>query len=103
MHTLALTSAIPIQSGWGWQVFGFQNKNQGVPIVVQWVKNPTSIHKDLGSIPRLTQWIKDLALPQLQYRSQMQLRSRNAGAGAGSHSSDSTPSLGTSLCHKVWP
>ena len=38
-------------------------KNIGVPIVAQGVKNPISIHKDAGSIPGLTQWVKDLALP----------------------------------------
>ena len=37
---------------------------QGVPIVAQWVKNATNIHKDVGSIPALTQWVKDPALPQ---------------------------------------
>ena len=40
-----------------------QKPSIGVPTVAQWVKNPTSIHEDVGWIPGLTQWVKDPALP----------------------------------------
>ena len=36
----------------------------GVPVVAQQVENPTIIHEDVGSIPGLTHWVKDLVLPQ---------------------------------------
>ena len=34
-----------------------------VPFVAQQVKNPTSIHEDAGSIPGLSQRVKNQALP----------------------------------------
>ena len=34
----------------------------GVPVVVQRLTDPTSIHEDTGSIPGLRQQVKDLAL-----------------------------------------
>ena len=51
-------------------IFGSQHSSiknsglDGIPTVAQWVKNPTSIREDEGLIPGLTQWMKDLALPQ---------------------------------------
>ena len=41
-----------------------QRKTNGFPVLVQWVKNPTSIVEDMGQIPGLVQWVKDPA--QLQ-------------------------------------
>ena len=40
------------------------NPSLGIPIVAQQVKNLTSIHEDVGLIPGLTHWVKDLGLLQ---------------------------------------
>ena len=40
-----------------------KTRDLGVPVVAQWSTNPTSIHEDVGLIPGLAQWIKDLVLP----------------------------------------
>ena len=37
--------------------------SEGVPVVVQQVKNLTNIHEYAGLIPGLPKWIKDLVLP----------------------------------------
>ena len=39
------------------------NIHYRVPVVAQHIMNLTSIPEDAGSIPGLTQWVKDPALP----------------------------------------
>ena len=52
-----------------------KNHFYGVPIVAHRIKNPTSVHEDVGSIPGLSLWVRDLVLSQVQCRSQTQLGS----------------------------
>ena len=36
--------------------------NIGVPVVAQWLMNPTRNYEVAGSVPALAQWVDDLAL-----------------------------------------
>ena len=40
-----------------------KSSKRGVPIVAQWLTNPTRNQGVAGSIPGLAQWVKYLALP----------------------------------------
>ena len=66
----------------------------------QRLTNPASIHEDAGSIPGLAQLVENPHCCELWCRLQTGVRSRMAVAvvQAGGYSSDSTPSLGTSMC-----
>ena len=43
--------------------FKEEKKTWGVPVVAQWLTNPTRNHEVVGLIPGLAQRVKDLALP----------------------------------------
>ena len=38
------------------------NKSRGVPVMAQWLTNPTRYHEVRGSVPALAQWVNDPAL-----------------------------------------
>ena len=37
--------------------------NSGVPVLAQWLTNPTRNHEVAGSLPALAQWVNNLVLP----------------------------------------
>ena len=45
-----------------WKGKGTRKAKSGVPVVAQWLMNPTRNHEVVGSIPALSQWVKDPAL-----------------------------------------
>ena len=40
-----------------------ESDKEGVPVVAQWLTNPTRNHEVVGSVPALAQWVNDPALP----------------------------------------
>ena len=54
----------PAQPEWDLWLFQipFKTKSLGVPVMAQWLTNPTSLYEDSDSIPGPVQWVKDPVL-----------------------------------------
>ena len=73
--------------------------------MAQWLTNPTRNHDIAGSIPGLLSGLRIQCFHELWRRLHTRLRSRVtvALAEAGGYGSDSTRSLGTSMCRGSSP
>ena len=55
---------LPLQKAWSLLSIPVSKiLEKGVPVVAQWLTNPTRNHEVAGSVPALAQWVNDPALP----------------------------------------
>ena len=96
----------PSQLFWRGLPMLINRSSSGVPIRAQQVKNPTNIHEGADSIPGLAQWVKGSRIAMsygVSHRHGLDLVQLWLWHRLAAASSDSTPSLGTSICCKCGP
>ena len=80
------------------------NSRTGVPVVAQWLTNPTSNQELAGLIPDLAQWVKDpVLLWAVVWVTDMALIPCCCGYGIGQQLQLQFNSLGISICLKWSP
>ena len=60
---MIITSSSPRTTEFQKLVFCIKKLILGVPVMTQWLTNPTRNHEVAGLIPGLAQWVKDPVLP----------------------------------------
>ena len=62
-ESTASKTTVGDQSSGGEKGLLYKSALLGVPVMAQWLRNPTRNHEVAGSVPALAQWVGDPALP----------------------------------------
>ena len=76
MHCIGRLLTYTRHSPTGWCIIKISEKEKGVPVMVQWLMNPTSIHEDVVRFLTLPSGLKIRCCHELWCRSKMWLGSR---------------------------